>query len=332
MVFTSNLATKNSVTDNEDEIDDDQDVKTKKLLKLIGQQNRELHYKDEIISSLKTQLQLLIEDSFKPIESEMENTIDTQSNENRHQFLDNFMHYNEKLATVVKCYAAQTSRFTHIQDCLKQCIDILKAIAVDSTMEIKEETYQTLDNCRKQLINEQIQSITERQHFIIAQNQFQKIFSDYNSALHELEILREENGKPIGKIYELTNEQEELMKNMKIIEDEKNQLDSMRGKLIAEQTVFKQRQDSLEEAKASLNSQSILYETEMKNLQDNIKVMQKRHDDMLEICTKSKEELKLKVIELESIKAQLNIAEKDVSYITNCSIFFCKLKIELLLR
>lgn len=37
--------------------------------------------------------------------------------------------------------------------------------------------------------------INERQELIKAQNQFQKVFSDYNSVLYELEIMHEENEK-----------------------------------------------------------------------------------------------------------------------------------------
>lgn len=297
----------------EDEFENTSDVDVKQLLELIKRQDRDLHYRQEIISSLKAQLQTFIEKSFEPIKSQMNDNLNTQNNKNRQQFFDNFLHYNEKLSSVVKCYAAQTSRFTNIQDCLKHCIDVLKTIDIKSSSEVQEEPIKALENCRKQLINEQLQNISERQNLIMAQNQFQKIFCDYNSALHELELLREENGKPIEKLDILEQEREELMEKMRIIDDEKEQLNSVKEKLIAEQLSFEQRQAGLEEAKASLNSQSMLYETEMKTLQDNMKVMQKRHDDMLELCTKLKEELQRKNIELNGIKARLAIAKDDVS-------------------
>ncbi|KAK0168149.1 hypothetical protein PV327_001977 [Microctonus hyperodae] len=299
----------------EDELENTSDVNMKQLLELNKRQDRDLHYRQEIISSLKAQLQTFIENSFEPIKLQM-NDVNTQNNKNRQQFYDNFLHYNEKLSSVVKCYAAQTSRFTNIQDCLKHCIDVIKTIDINSSSEVQEKSIQTLENCRKQLINEQLQNISERQNLIMAQNQFQKIFSDYNSALHELELLREENGKPIEKLDILEQEREELMEKMKMINDEKQQLNSAKEKLIAEQISFEQQQAGLEEAKASLNSQSMLYETEMKTLQDNMKVMEKRHDNMLQLSTKLKEVLQEKNIELDGIKARLAIAKNDAETIT----------------
>lgn len=322
---SSNLITTNSVglnsTDfNFKELHKDNIKDIGKILEVRERQERDMHYLQEIILSLKEQLRALNESAFTSLQLKTDNyeILEQSQDENRQQFFQHFTYYNERLSDLAKCYGEQTSHFISIQDSLKRCIDTIELLlSYSDQMNLSTETIEsfkeTFENCRKHLINEQIQNISKRQTLIKAQNEFQKIFSDYNSTLHELEIIRGENSKPAEVTYNFEKEKEKIALNIKILEDEKNQLLLERKNCQAEHLILEQEKLSLNEEKASLNSQSMLYEAQMRTLQDDMKVLQKRHDEMLSECTKLKEELRLKNIELEGVKARVEISKDDVS-------------------
>lgn len=290
------------------------------MMKDKNRYERDMHYQQEIITSLKEQLRVLNENAFTSLQLNPEsNAISEKSqDENYKKFFQHFNHYNEKLSILAKCYGEQTSHFINIQDCLKRCTDTCELLLnnIDS-MNLSVETIgsckEILENSRRCLVDEQIKNISYRQNLIKAQNEFQKIFSDYNSTLHELEILRDEKAKPMEVKYNFEKEKNEITRNLKMLEDEKSQLSLERKNYMAERMILEQEKTNLNEERSSLNFQSMLYEAQMRTLQDDMKVLQKRHDEMLLENTKLKEELKLKNIELEGVKARFQISKDDVS-------------------
>ncbi|CAD6203471.1 GSCOCG00009779001-RA-CDS [Cotesia congregata] len=283
---------------------------------------RDMHYQQEIITSLKEQLRLLNENAFISLQLNPENNAipEKSQDENYKKFFQHFNHYNEKLSILAKCYGEQTSHFINIQDYLKRCTDTCELLLdnIDS-MNLSVETIgsckEILENCRRSLVDEQIKNISYRQNLIKAQNEFQIIFSDYNSTLHELEILRDENMKPAEVKYNFEKEKNEITRNLKMLEDEKNQLSLERKNYMAERMILEQEKTNLSEEKSSINFQSMLYEAQMRTLQDDMKVLQKRHDEMLLENTKLKEELKMKNIEVEGVKARFEISKDDIDMI-----------------
>ncbi|XP_015127924.1 spindle pole body component 110 [Diachasma alloeum] len=274
-------------------------------------QDRCMHYQQEIIHSLKEQIRVLSESSFAPLQLNVDS--EKSDEKYRKQFLDNFTHYNEKLGTLARCYTEQMSRFTDIQECLKRCIETLDYYEnfepSDLTMDTRLKHKQLLDDARAQLIEEQLKNINERQNLIKAQKLFEGIFSDYNAALHELEILREENSKPVERKASQEPGKLDVLRERKGLEEAKEVFELEKKSFLAEKLQFEQERESLNGERASLNSQSMLYEAQMSSLRDNNKVLEKRHDDLVSEVTRLKLEIERKDVELEGLRARLAIAE-----------------------
>lgn len=272
----------------------------------------------EMITSIEDRVQKIKEFQFPSLNFTQESLSDRPINPNRQQFFENFTHYNEKLSKLAKCYAEQTSRLANIHECLKRCINVLEILENNKILTSSHEYKKILEDCRSQMINDELQNIPERENLIQAHNQFQKIFSDYNSALIELENIREESLKTAEMAKIMEKEQQVLTKDKETMEIEKQQISMESKRLMAQQINLNQEKANLDEEKSSLNSQSMLYEAQMRNLQDSMKVLQTRHDDMLTESTKLKEEIRLKDIELAGIRARLELSKDDVNILIAC--------------
>lgn len=126
-----------------------------------------------------------------------------------HYFTQNIKLYGEMLQEVTNCFLAQIVRHSAIQKCTKDCINILDACegiklpkqsgTIEENWSLQLDQIQIfkdkLSTYQKTLHKEQLKLIADRQCFIKIQNQFQKIFSDYNSILYELQMMSEENIK-----------------------------------------------------------------------------------------------------------------------------------------
>ncbi|XP_011313772.1 filamin A-interacting protein 1-like [Fopius arisanus] len=272
-----------------------------------------MDYQQEIINALKKQIKILSENSFAPLQL----NVDSDNSDGKHskQFLDNFTHYNKKLGALAKCYTEQMSRFTEIQECLKSCIETLDYYENFEPSELSFDTRlkhkQTLDNVRRELIEEQLKNISERQNLIKAQKQFESIFLDYNAALHELDILREENSKPVERNVTQEPGNLNLLKEKKMMEEAKERFELEKKSFLAEKTIFELEIESLSREKASLNTQSMLYEAQMQTLQENCKALEKRHNDLVSKVMRLKEAIEEKDIEQNRLRAQLEVAKDD---------------------
>ncbi|XP_011706437.1 PREDICTED: uncharacterized protein LOC105461629 [Wasmannia auropunctata] len=152
--------------------------------------------KDQEIASLKESIALLeqkLQCVLAPVK--LHDLTETSSNLNRQKFVQNMKQYNNMLLELTKCFVEQIERFTAMEKALKEITDVLKLVDDNSKMQCKEKLHQ----CCKQLADEQIKIMTDRQTLIKSQYQLQKIqnsiFSDYNSVLYELEMTIDENAK-----------------------------------------------------------------------------------------------------------------------------------------
>ncbi|XP_034936544.1 optineurin-like [Chelonus insularis] len=285
-----------------------------KCLKIREKHERDIHYQQEIILSLKEQLRNSNENSFLFLKEDIKHSLDRPPELNRSQFFEHYTRYNQKLNDLAKCYSEQTSRFLNIQDCLKRCIDSLE-IHKDyknlSSPSIIEETEQVLKDCRKKLIEEQLLNISDRQNLIKAQHQFQQIFSDYNSTLHGLEILQAESSKPSQKDYELEKEKQELEKMSRELENKQKQLELSKKNMDAERLLFQMEKETLNEEKSSLNSQCLLYESQIKTSNDKLKELQATNDHLKSTIETLKATITNDSKKLEKVYADLESARKD---------------------
>lgn len=260
---------------------------------------------------------------------------ETSSSLNRQKFIQNMKQYNDMLQELTECYTAQIERFAVIEKDLKQITDILRLDNDNSIIECKEKLCQ----CCKQLADEQIKIITDRQTLIKSQNQFQKIFSDYNSILYELEITIDENTKlnvlkdnsarenlqtleqqeQIKRDQEsletekknFSQEKDGLEKEKRSLEDQKKSLDVERMSLHDEKKFLEQEKISLNEEKMSLDHQSQLYENCERDLQNEKKVLQVRYEQLLNEANGLRQEIEEKNKEFQNIMEQLgqNVSE-----------------------
>lgn len=237
--------------------------------------------------------------------------------------------YNDMLQELTECYTTQIERFAVIEKNLKEITDILRLDDDNSIMECKEKLCQ----CCKQLTDEQIKIITDRQTLIKSQNQFQKIFSDYNSILYELEITIDENTKlnvlkdnsarenlqTLEQWEQIKRDQESLETEKKIFdqekdnleeekrsfEDQKKSLDMERISLYDERKFFEQEKITLNEEKMSLDHQSQLYENCERDLHNEKKVLQVRYEQVLNEANSLRQEIEEKSQEFQKIMEQL---------------------------
>jgi len=247
---------------------------------------------------------------------------ETSSNLSRQKFVQNMKQYNDMLQELTNCFVKQTERFAAIEKGLKEITDILRLDDDNSEMEREEKLHQYC----KQLADEQIKIITDRQVLIKSQNLYQKIFSDYNSILYELEITIDENAKlnvlkdntarenlqtseqlerdkqsleEEKKIFD--QEKENLENEKKSLESQKKSLDMERISLHDERKLLEEEKISLNEEKMSLDHQSQLYENCERDLHNEKKQLQVRNDQLLGEINSLRQQIEEKNAELKKI-------------------------------
>ncbi|XP_058790300.1 uncharacterized protein LOC131663732 [Phymastichus coffea] len=260
----------------------------------------ELKYLNEIITSLKKQLNNYEEDIFLPVSITLE-LHDTS--EEKQVLQENIDFYNLKLSELRKYFSSQSLQYLRIQQILKESVDIIELFEnsndtfnKDVSEEKIKELKKKLRNYRKNLIDEQLHSINDKQITIKIQKQFQKILFDYNSVLCELELVKnenlklktmqdkatEENSQKLIEIEKylteekkgldneranLLEEQSNLHAEKKLIIEDKEKIEMERKSLILEKERFAEERISLHEERTSLDQQSRLYEAEKSSMQ-----------------------------------------------------------------
>lgn len=249
--------------------------------------------------------------------------------------MDTVKPYHENMETLVNCFSVQSSRYVYVQECLNKCTEILQNYETFSN-EIQKDVNLTvltsknsLSECRKKLINEQLKNIDDHQKWIRIQNHLKTLFYDYISILCELEISQEKNRKLL--LIQNENSHENFlcdkffnqdkttlateMKNISLeklsLYEEKKSLDKLRESLISNQEnlnteveKIKLQRLSLLEEKTALDRQSKLYEEE------EIAFTSKKRNVM-----KKSEELVERIVSLEEqLKTQNESTYSDVSF------------------
>ncbi|XP_070529670.1 optineurin isoform X1 [Cardiocondyla obscurior] len=291
--------------------------------------------KDEENARLKAFINLL-EQKLKCVLTPVELNFDLSetSNLNRQKFVQNVKQYNDILQELTKCFTIQIERFALIEKDLKQITDALKFDDDTSvTLQHKEKLYK----CYKQLAQEQIEIITDRQTLIKSQNQFQKIFSDYNSILYELEITINENSKlnvlkdtstrenlqvleQIKREQQLLEEEKKtfeqekknLEKEKKVFDDQKKNFETERALLHNDRKLLEQETITLQTERMSLDHQSQLYEDCEKDLQNEKKVLQVRYEQLVSETNDLRQKLDQKTIELQKTMKQLAQSAEEI--------------------
>lgn len=233
------------------------------------------------------------------------------------------------LQELTECFAEQIGRFAAIEKYLKEITDLLRLDDDNSKMQCKEKLCQ----CAKQLADEQIKIITDRQTLIKSQNQFQKIFSDYNSILYELEITIDENAKlnvlndnSAQEKLQTSEQLEQVKRDMQSLEEEKKffdrkkenlenekksleiqkrNVDMERTSLRDERKLLEQEKISLNEEKISLDHQSQLYENCERDLHNEKKILQASNEQLLTEANSWRQQIVEKNVEFQKITEQL---------------------------
>ncbi|XP_029167983.1 optineurin-like [Nylanderia fulva] len=297
----------------------------------LDAKDKEINYLKEVIALLEEKLQCVL----TPIQ--LHDLLQSSSNLNRQKFVENIKQYNNILQELTECYVKQIERFATIEKSLKEITDIL--IILDDDNNSKMQFYQykeKLCHCCKQLADEQVKIISDRQTLIKSQNQFQKIFSDYNSILYELEITIDENTKlnvlKDKKDREKLEEVEQIKLNKQLLEEEKQSLNQEKLNLEKEKDILESQKKSLDmeritlhedkkyvmqekislnEEKMSLDHQSQLYENCEKALKDENELLrqdiQKKDTEFKEIM----QQYAQSVEEIGLLRSQLTMYEED---------------------
>ncbi|XP_011171387.2 myosin-2 heavy chain isoform X1 [Solenopsis invicta] len=285
--------------------------------------------KDQQIASLQESIALLeqkLQCVFNPIKSQ-DLSDKTSSNLNRQKLIQNMKQYNDTLQELTECFVAQVERFAAIEKGLKEITDILKLDDDNFKMQYKEKLCQYC----KQLADEQVKIITDRQILIKSQDRFQKIFSDYNSILYEMEIIVDENTKLNLQTSEqleqvkgdkqsleeekriLNQEKDNVQKEKEFLESQKNSLNMERISLHDEKKLVAQEKISLNEEKMSLDHQSKLYENCERDLHNEKKALQVRYEQLLGETNNLRHVIKGKNVEFQKIKEQLAQSAEEIN-------------------
>ncbi|XP_024888606.1 optineurin-like [Temnothorax curvispinosus] len=291
--------------------------------------------KDQEIACLKKSIDILeqkLQCIFTPVE--LKDLSETSSNLNRQKFVQNVKQYNDMLQELTECFITQIEHFGSIEKVLKEVTDILRLDGDNSKMQYEEKLCQFC----KQLADEQVKLITDRQTLIKSKNQFQKIFSDYNSVLYELEITIDENTKlnvlKANSAHEnsqtleqikrdqqslekekiiFDQEKDNLEKEKRSLESQKKSLDIDQVSLRDERKLFEQEKITLNEEKVSLDHQSQLYENSERDLQNEKKVLQVRYDQLLSETNNLRQLIEEKSTELQNTMEQVAQGAEEIT-------------------
>lgn len=184
-----------------------------------------------------------------------------------HYLTQSIKQYGEIMQELTTCFITQIPRYSAIQKCIKECTDILDACEYIKLPEqcdtVKENWSLQLRQLQiykeKLFINqimlreEQLKLITDKQCFIKIQNQFQKIFSDYNSILYELQITREEKNKL------------HIMKD-NITKESSQRISELEQYKCESEKKYKEIKDILEQERQSWNEQKKLLDNQRQSL------------------------------------------------------------------
>lgn len=272
--------------------------------------------------------------------------IETNDESSEHKLLlkENLDVYNANLEEFEKHFKSQTSSFLRIQEFLKDSAIIIQSFENSKVLPNNEMTEEDLKKYkeklainRKKLINEQLKIINDKQISITLQKQLQKILSDFNSMIYEMELLKvenlkltvlqgkaaEDNSLKLAEIEKYLNDEKKnlecekvslleeklnLQIEKKLISDERTKIEKERNSLSCEKENVLAEKISLLEEKTSLDRQSKLYETEEGTLLNEKKILQKKCDEM--------------AIENERLKQELNKADLTIQQLqaNNCKL------------
>ncbi|XP_018309199.1 optineurin isoform X1 [Mycetomoellerius zeteki] len=299
--------------------------------------------KDQEIACLK-ESNALLEQKLQCILTPVKQDSLETSSLSHQKFVQNVKQYNDMLQELTKCFVEQVGRFAALEKNLKKITDILRLD--DNKMQCEEELYQYY----KELTDEQIKIITDKQTLIKSQNQFQMIFSDYNSVLYELQVMLDENAKlnilkdnsareNLETSEQLERDKQSLEQEKKIFDQEKDNLknekesfesqkkslDMERVLLQDEKKLLEQEKISLNEEKMSLDHQSQLYEDCERDLHNEKKILQAHNEQLLsETCSlrqqidekdaqfkKLIEQFAQSTEEIHLLRSQLSLYEED---------------------
>ncbi|XP_011636667.1 myosin-11 isoform X2 [Pogonomyrmex barbatus] len=292
--------------------------------------------KDQEIARLKESIALLdqkLQCVLTPIQ--LPDSSET-SGLNRQKFAQNIKQYNDMLQELSECFVIQMDHFAAIEKNLKNIIDILNYDNDSNKVQDREKLCQ----CCKELADEQVKIITDRQTLIKSQNQFQKIFSDYNSILYELEIMMDENTKlnvlkdntarkSSQKLEQLEQikydkqsletekrsldqEKDNLEKEKRSLESQKKSLEMERISLNSERKFLEQEKISLNEEKMSLDHQSQLYENCERDLQKEKKALQTRYEHLQDTLDNLQQKIERRNADYKQIMEQLVQSKEEI--------------------
>ncbi|XP_072764180.1 uncharacterized protein [Anoplolepis gracilipes] len=318
--------------------DSETSVKMVEIQKCLEAKDKEINHLKKSIALLEEKLQCAL----TPIQ--LHEISKSSSSLSRQKFMQNIKQYNDILQELTECYIHQIERFTTIEKSLKEITDVLITLEITIDDNSKMQFYQykeKLCNCCKQLADEQVKIISDRQTLIKSQNQFQKIFSDYNSILYELEITIDENAKlnvlkdntareNLQKLEELeqiewekqlveeekkilNQEKDNLEEEKKSLESQKKSLDIERVSLSNEKKFVMLEKISLNEEKMSLDHQSQFFENFEKTLQKEKKLLQVRCDELLDKTNNLEQEINKKNIEFKEVMEQFAQSMEEIS-------------------
>lgn len=299
--------------------------------------DKEINYLKESIALLEEKLQCVL----PPIQLHDLLKSSSSLTINRQKFVQNIKQYNDILQELTECYVKQIDRFATIEKSLKEITDMLM-ILDDDTSKMQFDQYRD-QLCRycKQLADEQVKNISDRQTFIKLQNQFQKIFSDYNSILYELEITIDENAK-LNVLKENSDreklqnleELEQLKLDKQLLEEEKQSLNQEKLNLETEKNLLESQKKSLDmelitldedkkrvmqekitlnEEKMSLDHQSQLYENCEKALKDEKELLRARCEELLDKIKSLQQENQKKDSEFKEVMQQYAQTVEEIS-------------------
>ncbi|KAL6429398.1 hypothetical protein ACFW04_008226 [Cataglyphis niger] len=303
--------------------------------KILEEKNEEIKHLKESIALLEEKLQCALTPIQLPEISKSSTSLSHQ------KFVQNIKQYNDLLQELTECYVRQIERFVTIEKSLKEITDILMILDDDNSKMQFYQYREKLCYCCKQLADEQVKIISDRQTLIKSQKQFQNIFSDYNSILYELEMTIYENAKlnvlkdnstreNMQKLEELEQikrdkqlfeeekkilkqEKDNLEEEKKSLESQKKSLDVERVSLCDEKQLVMQEKISLNEEKMSLDHQSQLYENCEKALQKEKKLLQVYCEELLDKANILEQKAEKKNIEFKEIMEQLAQSTEEIN-------------------
>ncbi|XP_033221859.1 optineurin isoform X2 [Belonocnema kinseyi] len=248
------------------------------LIKECCEKDKEISFLRELVTNLEQQIVSICKDVYIPIQpsvaQEQTDTLISRS-EARQQLIQGVKSYSEKMEDLVDSFSLQSSRYVRIQECLKECANILHNFETSSENEASASdnsalaTYRNiLTECRKKLVDEQLENIADRQKWIKVQDQLQKIFSDYKSALYELEITQEEN-KKLSTIHDKNIEERlQQAKDLeKLLAEERKALDEAKSSLTLERLALCDEKKSVDELRESIVATQINYNANLEKLE-----------------------------------------------------------------